>query len=106
MPEDDLGCHTGRVQHNAVGLDHVREAVFGDQHEESGSDADQSVCPKPGVLLSDLTLKADQRGEDESQSKFSQLQPALTGDFSYHQRLLLLPSFTGGMSSITCGVSP
>ena len=76
-PGHDLRGHPGRVEDDQPGLQHVGEPVLADQHEQRRADPDQGVGAQPGVLLPDLPLQADRRGQDQGQAQLGGLPPAL-----------------------------
>src|SRR5579871_56909 len=80
---DDLRRHSRGIENDPAIRKHVGEAIFGDQDDQRGGEADETVSPQPRALLPDFALKADQRGQNQREAQFrdwSQLWPIGSGN--------------------------
>lgn len=68
----DLGRNTRGVQGHAVQIDHVRKAVFGNNHEQRGSHRDHEMRANARFLAAIGALIADESAAKPRQKQASQ----------------------------------
>jgi hypothetical protein len=74
IPETICAGHPRRIENDPVIGQEVGEAIFRNQYDQRGGEADQSVSPEPGALPPDFALKADQRRGEQREAQLGELE--------------------------------
>ena len=76
---DNLRSHSGRIKHNAIGDQNIREAILRDQQKKSSGGAYDCIGAKSCALVADLALQPDYCREQERNAELGKLADTLPG---------------------------